>query len=89
MSELIYRGAPEMSPPFYRGHRDLGLMMFAGVYNYAMAGLLVQSAYWTMKTKDVSAWIEIQDLIEQQLNTVNDRFNALDSLILTNQVQNA
>jgi len=78
-----------MATPFYRGHRDLGLMMFAGAYNYAMAGLIVQSAYYTMKTKNVAAWKEIQDLVEQQLSTVNDRFHSLDTYILANQVQNA
>jgi hypothetical protein len=41
LGELIYRGAPQMHTPFYRGHRDLDLMMFAGVYNYAMAGLII------------------------------------------------
>ena len=48
LGEMIYEGAPTMATPLYRGHRDLGLMMFAGAYNYAMTGFIVQSAFLTL-----------------------------------------
>jgi hypothetical protein len=57
LSELIFRGAPDMNVTFYRGHRDLGLMMFAGAYNYAMAGIVVQSALNTIQSSNISSWL--------------------------------
>jgi hypothetical protein len=57
LAELIYRGTPSMQGgPFYRGHRDIGLMMYAGVWNYAMVGLMIQSAYVTIANSNISAW---------------------------------
>ena len=54
---MIYRGSP--STQFYRGHRDLSLMMVAGIYNYALVGLLVESAFVTLNKFDTSAWLAV------------------------------
>ena len=67
LAEMLYRGAPTMQTPFYRGHRDLGLMMFSGVFNYAMVGLMIQSAYVTLSQANISSWLEVQDQYEQQI----------------------
>jgi len=53
LAEMLYRGAPTMQTPFYRGHRDLGLM--------------IQSAYVTLSQANISSWLEVQDQYEQQI----------------------
>ena len=78
-----------MQTPFYRGHRDLGLMMFSGVFNYAMVGLMIQSAYVTLSQVNISSWLEVQDQYEQQILQTYDRFFALDSIIMDTQIANA
>jgi len=62
LTELIYRGSPNNQ--FYRGHRDLSLMMFAGLFNYALSGFIVQSTYSTLSNSNPSAWLTIQDTFE-------------------------
>jgi hypothetical protein len=57
MAELLQRGAPQSK--FYRGHRDLALMMYAGAFNYVLVGLTVQSAYKTLSYNNLSAWLAV------------------------------
>lgn len=59
LGERIFKGAPMMSQPLFRGHRDLGLMMFSGIYNYAMVGFMLHSAYMTINTANISAWLGV------------------------------
>jgi hypothetical protein len=42
-------------------------MMFSGVFNYAMVGLMIQSAYVTLSQANISSWLEVQDQYEQQI----------------------
>lgn len=57
MSEALAKGAPQVG--FYRGHRDLALMMHAGAFNYVMVGIIVQSAYMTVAQYNESAWLGV------------------------------
>ena len=65
IGEMIYRGAPTMAPPLFRGHRDLDLMMFSGIFNYALTGLIIHTAFTTVYTYNKTAWLGSQDMYEQ------------------------
>jgi hypothetical protein len=63
----------------------MALMMFAGVYNYALSALLVTSAYNTLSLSDISIWLSLQDSYEQRILRAYDRFFALDYYIQDTQ----
>lgn len=87
MSEALAKGAPQVG--FYRGHRDLALMMHAGAFNYVMVGIIVQASYMTLAQSNVSAWLGVQDYYENQLYQGYDRFFSLDTVIRASAMQNA
>ena len=62
LSEALAKGAPQVG--YYRGHRDLALMMHAGAFNFVMVGVIVQAAYMTVAQSNVSAWLGVQDYYE-------------------------
>lgn len=84
LSEALAKGAPQVQ--FYRGHRDLALMMHAGAFNYVMMGVLVQSAYITLSQSNTSAWEGVQDIYENNLFQGYDRFFRLDQVITNSEM---